>query len=162
MQQQVTWYKTRHTGLQKNVTRPLGNLNKEKPRFSSYLCIILEVGTFFCNPVWQILYHVTCCCKRPINESKFDRVMTFSPHKGMDLEKICLSKMVYCQQSIEQGVPLPSPRVVFYVVSAPTSVGNNESFYRRRKRVKSVNFKSLVHTSDRSGDGRIRTFYCEP
>ena len=31
-----------------------------------------------------------------INEPKFDRVMTFSPHKGMDLAKICITKMVYC------------------------------------------------------------------
>ena len=30
-----------------------------------------------------------------INEPKFDRVMTFSPHKGMDLAKICVRKMVY-------------------------------------------------------------------
>ena len=28
-------------------------------------------------------------------EPKFDGVMTFSPHKGMDLAKICISKMVY-------------------------------------------------------------------
>ena len=30
-----------------------------------------------------------------INETKFDRVMTLSPHKGMDLAKMCISKMVY-------------------------------------------------------------------
>ena len=33
---------------------PLGNVNKEKSHFCCYLCIILKVGTFFCNPVWQI------------------------------------------------------------------------------------------------------------
>ena len=27
--------------------------------------------------------------------------MTFSPHKGMDLAKICISKMVYCITSLE-------------------------------------------------------------
>ena len=29
---------------------PLGNVNKEKSHFSSCLCIILEIGTLFCNP----------------------------------------------------------------------------------------------------------------
>ena len=29
------------------------------------------------------------------DEPKFDRAMAFSPHKGMDLAKICISKMVY-------------------------------------------------------------------
>ena len=47
---------------------PLGNENKEKSHFSSYLCFILESGTFSCGPAWHILYHVTssCTCKRPI------------------------------------------------------------------------------------------------
>ena len=52
LQQQVTWYKIRHTtwiGKAYEKT-PLGNVNKEKSHFSSYLCIILEVGTFFCIP----------------------------------------------------------------------------------------------------------------
>ena len=34
------------------------------------------------------------------NEPKFDRVMTFCPHKGMDLAKICISNMVYCNSLI--------------------------------------------------------------
>ena len=31
-------------------------------------------------------------CFFVINEPKFDRVMTFSPHKGMDLANICITK----------------------------------------------------------------------
>ena len=46
---------------------PLGNVNKEKSHFSSYLCSILESGTFFCAPVWRILYHVTSSCTRTID-----------------------------------------------------------------------------------------------
>ena len=30
-----------------------------------------------------------------VNETKFDRVMTLSPHKGTNLARICISKMVY-------------------------------------------------------------------
>ena len=34
---------------------PMGNVNKEKSHFSSYLCFDLESDTFFCVPVWRIL-----------------------------------------------------------------------------------------------------------
>ena len=46
---------------------PLENVNKEKSHFSSYLCFVLESGTFFCVPIWRILYHVTSSCKGPID-----------------------------------------------------------------------------------------------
>ena len=36
---------------------PLGNVNKEKSHFPSYLCFILESGTFFC--VSCTMYHVS-------------------------------------------------------------------------------------------------------
>ena len=49
---------------------PLGNGNKEKSQFSSLkLCFVLESGTFFCSPIFWILYHVTSSCKGPINNT---------------------------------------------------------------------------------------------
>ena len=40
------------------------------------------------------------------NEPNFDRVMTFYSHKGMDLAKICISKMVYSSASFPGSVLL--------------------------------------------------------
>ena len=91
---------------------PLGNVNKEKSHFSSYLCIILEVGTFFCNPVWQILYHVTCCCKRPI-ETSIVAVQVLLPLIVItDVIIFCLVFILLlivlvtlnCQQGLEIGI----------------------------------------------------------
>ena len=45
---------------------PLGNVNKEESHFSS--CFVLESGTFFCSPIFWILYHVTSSCKGPTDQ----------------------------------------------------------------------------------------------
>ena len=45
-----------YTNIAKECDKsPLGNVNKEKSLFSIYLCIILEVGTFFSNPCGLLL-----------------------------------------------------------------------------------------------------------
>ena len=58
MQLEVTWYKIQHTGKQNNKT-PLGKVKNEKSHFSSYLCSILESGTFFCSlSLAYLLYYI--------------------------------------------------------------------------------------------------------
>ena len=40
--------------------------NKETSSLTGESRFVLEAVTFFCVPVWRILYHVIVCCKRPI------------------------------------------------------------------------------------------------
>ena len=40
--------------------------NKEMSSLTGQSRFVLEAVTFFCVPVWRILYHVIVCCKRPI------------------------------------------------------------------------------------------------
>ena len=60
LQQKVTWIAKECADLQNN-TQIL-----EKCDFS-----LFTFPSGDCNPVWRILYHVTCCCKRTIVNYKY-------------------------------------------------------------------------------------------
>ena len=65
MQLEVTRYKIRHTGMQKNV--PDSKIKHKKPEKCNFSLFTFPSRVLpHCSPVWWILYHVTSSCKKPI------------------------------------------------------------------------------------------------
>ena len=69
----MTYWSSGNTpGLQNRTSHMIQNppYHKEIPtcqaRFSFIFVVPVEDATFFCHPVWRILYHATSLCKRPI------------------------------------------------------------------------------------------------